>query len=155
MIELLEAPKPDRFLAAELWSRFARADSWEVYPEVEEVLRDLHGAGVRLGVVSNWDERLPRLLNALGFSCFDAVVYSSALGVAKPSPAIFSSALDQLGAVAGHALHVGDSQINDVEGARAAGMSALLVDRSGRGGDLADLSTLPSVVGASRDPGRG
>jgi putative hydrolase of the HAD superfamily len=63
----------------------------------------------------------------------DAVVISAELGVAKPDPAIFNAALERLGAVAGDALHVGDSIEADVEGARAAGIEAVLVARDGAG----------------------
>ncbi len=146
MVELLEAQQPDRFLAAELWNRFARAEAWEVYPEVADVLENLRKRGLRLGVVSNWDERLPDLLIDLELDLFDVVVHSSSIGIAKPSSGIFARTLVLLGTPPRNALHVGDSRLEDVEGAMGAGMSALLVDRSGRDGDLADLSPLPGLL---------
>ena len=57
--------EPSRFAASELFHRFAGAEAWEVYPEVRPVLAELAAAGLRLAVVSNWDERLPGLLNEL------------------------------------------------------------------------------------------
>lgn len=130
LCELAEAPAPSKFAAVELYGRFAGTEPWEVFPEVEEVLAALRSDGMRLGVVANWDERLPKLLEELGLGCyFDAVVCSSSLGAAKPDAAIFLAALEKLGVSAGSAMHVGDSPREDVEGALAVGMSAALVDR--------------------------
>lgn len=152
MCEHLEAPAPSRFAAAELFHRFGAAGAWEVFPEVPEALSALAAAGVRLGIVSNWDHRLPGVLEQLGLArFFDAVVYSSAVGVEKPDRRIFAEALSRLGVPAEAALHVGDSRLEDVEGAEAVGMRALLLTRGrarGAGaGDLSDLSPLPSRVG--------
>jgi putative hydrolase of the HAD superfamily len=136
------------FAAAELFARFGRADAWEVYPEVPETLAALRLQGLRLGVVSNWDPRLPDLLDRLELAeLFDAVVYSSAVGVEKPDRRIFLEALRQLGVEAGDALHVGDGRLEDVEGAIGAGMRALHLLRRSNDGDLADLSSLPFLVG--------
>lgn len=146
--EHLEVPPPSRFAAAELFHRFGSAGAWEVFPEVPEALSALAGAGIRLGVVSNWDHRLPEVLEQLGLArFFDAVVYSSAVGVEKPDGRIFAEALARLGVPAERALHVGDSRLEDVEGAEAVGMRALHLTRGSRAGDLSDLAPLPSRVG--------
>ena len=103
----------------------------------------LRGRGLGLAVVSNFDSRLPPLLDALGLApFFDAVACSGAVGAAKPDGAIFAHALAALGVDAHEALHVGDSRVNDYDGARAAGIEALLVDRSmttSRAGAIPDL----------------
>jgi putative hydrolase of the HAD superfamily len=146
--EHLEASPPSRFAAAELFHRFGGAAAWEVFPEVPEALSALAAAGVRLGVVSNWDHRLPGVLEELGLAgFFDAVVYSSAVGVEKPDRRIFAEALSRLGVLPEAALHVGDSRLEDVEGAEAVGMRALHLTRGSRAGDLSDLAPLPSRVG--------
>lgn len=62
--ELLEAERPSRFAAAELFDRFAQAESWRVFPEVPDTLTALRSRGYRLAVVSNWDRRLPDLLRS-------------------------------------------------------------------------------------------
>jgi putative hydrolase of the HAD superfamily len=164
--EHLEAPPPSRFLAAELFHRFGSAEAWEVYPEVPAVLDALRAGGVRVGVISNWDTRLPELLRQLDLARrFDALVYSSAVGVEKPDSRIFRRALRELGVEAGAALHVGDNPLEDVEGALAAGLRALLLRRgagaaaasgrpAGRGrgqsaAGLADLAPLPAMVAAA------
>jgi putative hydrolase of the HAD superfamily len=153
LCEHLEAPPPSRFAAAELFARFARADAWEVYPEVPETLAALRGQDLRLGVVSNWDTRLPDILDRLGLSpFFDALIYSSAVGAEKPDRRIFEAALRSLGVRAGEALHVGDGRLEDVEGAQAVGMHSLHLTRGRGAGDLRDLSRLPELVAA--DPGR-
>ncbi len=131
--ERLEAPPPTRFAAAELFYRFASGDAWEVYPEVPAVLDALRDRGLRLGVISNWDTRLPEVLRQLDLARrFDAVVYSSAVGVEKPDSRIFRRALRELGVESRAALHIGDSRLEDVEGAIAAGMRALLLVRGNR-----------------------
>jgi len=86
----------------------------------------------RLVVVSNWDCALGGWLDAAGLGgALDAVVTSAEVGEAKPGPAVFETALARVGVEAADAVHVGDSLENDVEGARAAGMRAILVAREG------------------------
>jgi putative hydrolase of the HAD superfamily len=146
--EHLEAPVPSRFAAAELFHRFGSPEAWEVYPEVRGALAALREKGLLLAVISNWDERLPLLLERLALTpFFDAVVTSSEVGVEKPDRRIFAEALKRLGVEPEAALHVGDSSLEDVEGAIAAGMEALHLDRSRRGrrgsqGGISDLSGL-------------
>ncbi len=114
----------------ELRTAFARAEAWRVYPEARGVLERLRRAGCRMGVISNWDSRLPALLSTLGLDgYFEAVVSSARVGCEKPSPAIFEAALDALGVVASGSVHIGDRREEDYAGARAAGLRALLLDR--------------------------
>lgn len=149
--EHLDAPPPSPFAAAELYHRFATAEAWEVYPEVPGVLTHLHDAGLRLGVVSNWDPRLPDLLERLDLArFFEAIVYSSAVGVEKPDRRIFLHAVGRLRVPPGSSLHIGDGRLEDVEGALGAGLRALHLDRSRGAGDLRDLSRLPTLLTAGR-----
>jgi putative hydrolase of the HAD superfamily len=141
--ERLEVPVPSRFAAAELFARFARPDAWQLFPEVPEVLAELRDRGLKLAVISNWDERLPGVLAGLGIGeLFSAIVYSAAVGVEKPDRRIFDHTLQLLGTSPERALHVGDREVEDCEGALAAGLSAALrLDRNGRKrGDLRDLT---------------
>ncbi len=120
---------------ADLFEHFASAESWELFPDVEPALSGLCRRGVRLGIVSNFDGRLTAVCNALGIAHhFSAVIMSGRIGYAKPDPRIFSAALARLGTVAARALHVGDSAVEDLEGARAAGLRALLIRRELSGG---------------------
>ena len=129
------------FAAAELFDRFAHAEAWEVYPDVEETLLELRRRGLLLAIISNWDDRLPVLLEDLRLlRYFDTVVFSAECGVEKPHAEIFDTCVGRLGvARPQQVLHVGDSQREDVEGAVAAGLKALRIDRRSRTVHLLDL----------------
>ncbi|MCB9377866.1 MAG: HAD-IA family hydrolase [Holophagales bacterium] len=147
---LAGAPAPSRFAVAELYERFATAAPWRVFDDVRPALAGLATAGLRLAVISNWDERLPRLLRELELApAFDAIVVSYEVGVEKPHREIFEVAVARLGVAPTETVHVGDSQLEDVEGARAAGLRALRLDRSG-GCDLECLDTLPEALARAR-----
>jgi putative hydrolase of the HAD superfamily len=89
-------------------------------------------AGARVVVVSNWDVSLAQVLAGVGLApLLDAVVTSAGAGARKPDPAIFAWALARAGTAPARCLHVGDSLAEDVAGARAAGIEAVLLDRSG------------------------
>lgn len=119
-------------LLEELVVHFARPESWTLYPEVLEVLEALRASGLKLLVVSNWDSTLPALLDRLDLTRrFDGVVVSALVGASKPAREIFDAALDLAGVAAQEVLHVGDSPSEDYEGARRAGLPALLLDRAG------------------------
>lgn len=153
LCQRLEVGTPSRFAGAELYDRFARADAWEVYPDVETTLAHLRAQGVRLGLVSNWDDRLPRVLANLGLArYFDAIEYSAGCGFEKPHPRIFQRCLETLDVAPERALHVGDSAIEDVEGALAIGMRAIRIDRGGPRGDLWKM--IEPVLRSSREGAR-
>lgn len=103
------------------------------YPEVPGTLRALRERGARLVVASNWDVSLHDVLRDTGLGALlDGVVTSAELGVAKPDPALFARALEVAGGVTpADALHVGDDPVADVQGARAAGITPVLVTRDG------------------------
>jgi putative hydrolase of the HAD superfamily len=102
------------------------------YPDVLPALGELRGLGVTLVVASNWDCSLPDWLRPPGIlELVDAVVTSAEVGAAKPNPRIFERALAVAGVEAGEALHAGDKVDNDVEGAAAAGVRGVLVQRDG------------------------
>ena len=102
------------------------------YPDVLPALGELRGLGVTLVVASNWDCSLSDWLRPPGIlELVDAVVTSAEVGAAKPNPRIFERALAVAGVEAGEALHAGDKVDNDVEGAAAAGVRGVLVQRDG------------------------
>lgn len=131
-----------------VFAHFAQADAWRLFPEVPRTLAGLRERGLKLAVVSNFDARLRGLLQCLGIAPrFDAVVVSSECGYAKPAPEIFAAALRVTGARPHATLHVGDSEALDVRGARAAGLSALHLDRgSVSGADKITISSLAEIV---------
>lgn len=135
-----------------LYERFAQPDAWRIYDDVLPALDELATAGIRLAVISNWDERLHALLERLklrGF--FEVVIVSCEVGFAKPSPVIFEMALRKLGLPAGAVLHVGDGRREDAEGARAAGLRASHLDRGGAG-DIASLAGLRGQLARPEEP---
>ena len=121
-----------RAVLDDLFGAFADPAAWHVFAEVPEVLAVLRRRGLRLAVVSNWDSRLPALLEGLGLAgFFDAMLVSGLEGVEKPSPEIFLRAAGRLGVAPERCLHVGDSPLDDVRGAESAGLEPVLVDREG------------------------
>ncbi|HVF59508.1 MAG TPA: HAD-IA family hydrolase [Thermoanaerobaculia bacterium] len=131
LCEHLGAPPPSRFAAAELYHRFATAEAWEVYPEVPAVLENLRARDLKLAVIANWDDRLPPLLAALDLAdSFEVVVTSFQVGAEKPDQRIFAFALDRLSVPSFNTLHIGDRQLEDVEGAEAAGLHAVHLNRA-------------------------
>jgi len=115
-------------------ARLAMVDSlaFATYQDAAPALAELRSRGMRLVVASNWDCSLPDWLGDTGLGgLLDGAVSSAVAGEPKPAPAVFEAALQVAGVPAGDALHVGDSLANDIEGARAAGIRAVLVDRSG------------------------
>ena len=101
------------------------------YPDAAPALRELRSLGMRLVVASNWDCSLPEWLEGAGlWELVDGAASSAVAGEPKPSPAVFRAALEIAGVGEAEAIHVGDSLENDIEGARAAGIRAVLVDRS-------------------------
>jgi putative hydrolase of the HAD superfamily len=116
----------------ELFAYFATPGAWRVPRDVHPALGELRARGIRLAVVSNFDRRLEAILAGLGLAAsFDVILPSTVAGAAKPAAAIFARAVAALGVAAAHALHAGDGLREDVTGARAAGLQAVLVDRTG------------------------
>jgi putative hydrolase of the HAD superfamily len=102
------------------------------YPDVLPALSELRDDGLRLVIASNWDCSLPAWLEPAGvLDLVDGVVTSAEVGTAKPSPRVFVRALSLAGVEPGHAVHVGDKVDNDVEGAAAAGIRGVLLQREG------------------------
>jgi putative hydrolase of the HAD superfamily len=125
---------------------FRDPHAWLVFPDVVPALDELRSMGVRMGVVSNWDSRLPGLLEDLGLArYFGAVVVSGLEGVEKPEPQVFLRAVDRLGGTPATTLHVGDVPELDEAGARAAGLASILIDRRGelnRPGTIRELTDI-------------
>jgi len=139
-----------------LFAFFADPANWVVYDDVPPALEELKRSGLRLGVISNFDARLYRLLDGLDLSrFFDSVTISSEAGYAKPAVELFEFALAGIGVKADEALHAGDAPHLDVSGAHAAGIEAILVRRPAEGGspkaaDYAVVSSFDEIVSIAR-----
>jgi HAD superfamily hydrolase (TIGR01549 family) len=121
---------------------------FEAYEDAGPALGELRAMGLRVVVVSNWDASLPQVLADVGLApVLDGIVVSAVVGAAKPDPRIFQAALARAGCDADGALHVGDSAEHDLRGAGAAGIRAVLLDRSGSvRGSIASLAELPALL---------
>lgn len=133
--------------------------------DAARALQRLREDAVKVIVVSNWDCSLPAVLAGIGLAgSLDGIVTSGELGVRKPDPLIFAVALELAGVEASAALHVGDSVANDVQGALAAGIAAVLLRRPSAGASptpegpdppegvpvIGSLDELSSVIARSR-----
>jgi putative hydrolase of the HAD superfamily len=126
---------------ARLWCHYAEAPAWRLCAGVRQCLDGLAARGLRLGVLSNFDQRLRRLLQSLGLAeRFEVVTLPADAGAAKPERAIFDACLGRLGLPAERVLYVGDHAVRDVAAAEQAGWLAL--DASA----LPDLSALPAAL---------
>jgi len=148
-------PDFDRFFD-ELHSHFASPDLWRIYPEAIQSMQLLREAGIRMAIVSNWDTRLPQLLERMGITVYtEVVVVSSLEGISKPDTGIFRIALERLGTRPEETVHVGDSLRDDVWGAMGAGMDSVWLRRGGlegkRPGDTELEKKLAAKVRAAPD----
>lgn len=145
---LLTKPPSETFFP-DLYRAFAKPENWRLYSDVIPTLEELASRGIPLAIVSNWDERLRPLLNALNLGgYFQSMLISCEIYFLKPSNVIFDHALRSLGVPAESVLHVGDSVSEDVSGARAAGFQAVLIDRLGtqEPGRITSLDDLVEMV---------
>jgi putative hydrolase of the HAD superfamily len=141
---------PDSFFL-ELYERFEQPDAWHIYDDVRPTLEMLRNKGFRLGIISNWDERLGPLLRNLGLAkYFDVITISVEAGATKPAPQIFQQTLEKLGLPAENVLHVGDSNREDYLGPQQVGMPAILVERGHAEPEashiLSSLSEIPPLL---------
>jgi len=138
------------YVAAGWWD----LGNFSLYPDARPCLVRLRGAGVRVGLVSNTSRSLAEVVEHFDLGeIVDAAVASVDVGLMKPAPAIFVSALGELGVPAERAVMVGDNIFDDVEGALGAGFAmAVLLDRGrGRrpfeqGGVMAHEPTITSLA---------
>jgi putative hydrolase of the HAD superfamily len=137
-------------VAREIVSRWEHASHFELYDDVVPVLAELKRRGLKLGLVSNTSRDLDAFVRHFGIDV-DAWISSGSHGKVKPSPLIFAAALELLEVGAADAVMVGDSLEDDVEGARACGIRAILLDRAGRfpeqAGRIESLRELPDALG--------
>jgi putative hydrolase of the HAD superfamily len=130
----------------ELYERFGQASAWRIFDDVAPCLERLKRCGLKLGIISNWDERLRPLLHELRLTpFFDAITISYEHSCRKPSIQIFERAAELLALPTSAMLHVGDNAEEDFGGARTAGMHALLLNRRGRR-NQSEITSLQDVL---------
>ncbi|MHB8507582.1 MAG: HAD family hydrolase [Candidatus Dormibacteria bacterium] len=117
-------------LAEQIYTTAWQPQSWEIYPEVHDTLATLKSRGVRMAVISNFVDTLHAVCDLHGLTgYFETIVCSVDVGMMKPDPRIFARTMRRLGVAPAQTWHVGDNYWADVLGARAAGMTPVLIDR--------------------------
>ena len=146
-------PAEHDHLFERLYARFTDLATYRLHPDAIPVLDRLKALHLTLGLISNFEAWLERLLEALEVArYFDVIVISGVEGVEKPDPEIFRIALDRAGVAPEDAVYVGDHPFFDVDAARDAGLVPVLIDRRGRHQDadavrITSLEDLPSALG--------
>lgn len=135
-------------IARRVYDEFGLPDRWALYDDVLPAFERLRDRGIAIGIISNWDSRLVRILTGLGLGEVLADIVSSAdVRLHKPDPRIFELACDRIGVAPHEAAHVGDHHYADYLGASALGMTAVLIDRHGLDADhgVTPIETLDSL----------
>jgi len=146
-------PTAARACATEMVREWERHENFSLYEDALPVLEELRRREIRIGLISNGQRDLEEFVEHHALDV-DAVVGSKAHGRVKPHASIFVAALQALGAEPAEAAMVGDSYEDDIEGARALGIRAILLDRDGLMPDASDridtLLALPAALGLVR-----
>jgi putative hydrolase of the HAD superfamily len=129
-----------RACAEEITGYWAKHENFELYEDTVPVLRELRARGIKIGLVSNSARDVLQFARHHALE-IDAGISSFHHGKTKPHASIFRAVLDLLEAEPPRALMVGDSVDDDIEGARAIGMQAVLLDRLGLRPDFAPRIT--------------
>lgn len=145
-----------------LFSHFETEAPWIVYPETLTALAILKSLEIELAIISNFDSRLYPVLKVLGLAdWFASITLSTQVGVPKPEAKIFNEALAKHQYLPTQAWHVGDSWTEDYEGATAAGLQGIWLNRDGTESgvprtssratnvlEISDLTALPKILQA-------
>ena len=139
-----------RDCATDMVREWERHENFSLYEDAPPVLEALRGRGIRIGLISNGQRDLDEFTAHHGLEV-DAIVGSKAHGRVKPHASIFVAALRALDVAPDESAMVGDSYEDDIEGARALGMRAILLDRDGLHPDAPEridtLLALPAALG--------
>jgi len=141
-----------RECATDMVREWERHENFSLYEDVLAVLDELRRHGLKIGLVTNGQRDLEEFVAHHRLEV-DAMVGSRLHGRTKPHPSIFVAALRMLDARPQEAAMVGDSYEDDIAGARALGMRAILLDRDGMRPDeperIDTLLALPAALGLS------
>jgi HAD superfamily hydrolase (TIGR01549 family) len=137
-------------IAVEIERAWEVSENFDLYEDVVPVLEELRRQGLKIGLVSNGARDIDEFVAHHDLP-IDAAVGSRSHGKVKPDPSIFRAVLERLDVAADEAVMVGDTPEDDIEGARAVGIRAILIDRDSRFPDVADrlidLYALPLALG--------
>lgn len=134
----------------EVYLREYRA-RWRLFPDVLATLEDLRSCGYRLGLLTNGNaaQQRDKLSNTDIEDKFDAICISEEIGAQKPEQASFGTLAAQLGVSTEECLFIGDNPVQDIAGARGAGMVAVQIDRSSQEPANGSHSTLSSAIASA------
>jgi putative hydrolase of the HAD superfamily len=143
-------PAHSRACATEMVRQWERHENFSLYEDALPVLAELRRHDLRIGLISNGQRDLDEFVDHHALEV-DAVVGSKAHGRVKPHASIFAAALQALDVAPEETAMVGDSYEDDIEGARALGIRAILLDRDEQYPHAPDridtLLALPSALG--------
>lgn len=128
--------------------RWGAVDGTTPFPEVREVMKTLHDAGIKVGIVTNayqpmWMRDRELAAHELLDLFPDCRISAADFGMLKPHPEIFQSALDCLGVTAPEAVFVGDDLDADIVGAQSLGIKAVLRRITRRGFGTFESGAVP------------
>jgi len=130
-----------------LYNAFTKKEVWTIFDDVLPTLEALKQRNVRAGIISNWDLRLPNLLDTLELSAFfDPIIISSQVGVEKPKTEIFEIACKRANVKKENTIYIGDQIDFDVHAPMALGLRAFLIERAVTPSSPHSISSLTEVL---------
>ena len=138
-----------------LWDHFSQSEHWRIFDDVVETWQALERRGMVLAVASNFDERLPTILASHEpLNGCQRIYWSAEIGYPKPSPEFFAEVARRIGAVPEEILFVGDSPVNDYQGAKTVGWNAKLLCRERCAAARPDeIVTLNQILRVAKESG--
>lgn len=139
----------DEGMTTSLYETFSSFESYRLYDDVKPTLDEIEKAGYRLGLISNFDSWLEKMLIEMEVGhLFEPSIISGLVGVEKPDPRIYRIAIEEANLDPARCVHVGDSPSMDMEPASAVGIIPVLIDRAGRYPDsrYARIQELSQIV---------
>ncbi len=118
-----------------------------LYDDVPAALAALKQRGLSLGLLTNMSREVERIRENLGLDeFFSFTVTPVDAGADKPEAAFFGCALEMAGVNAAEAMHVGDQYPLDIVGARAVGITTVMIDRAEMYPEITDCPRIRSLA---------
>lgn len=134
-------------LFSHLWGHFGDSRNWSLYDDVQATWQQLTASNMRLGIASNFDNRLLTICQKLRpLDQTREVFCSSEVGFSKPSPRFFQEVASQMQLQPSELLLVGDDRENDLAGALAAGWQGLHLNRTAIASDAHTITSLKGLL---------
>ncbi|MEE3368290.1 MAG: HAD-IA family hydrolase [Planctomycetota bacterium] len=142
-----DVQQPEGDLFSCLWSHFGDSRNWSLYDDVKATWQHLAASEIRLGIASNFDNRLLKICRDLRpLDQAQEVFCSSEVGFPKPSPRFFQEVASRMQLHPSEILMVGDDRENDLTGPLAAGWQGLHLNRAAMGTDANTITSLEDLL---------